>query len=1117
MFRKPVFWIVFVLVAAGCVIYAARNFSTAFPVVTLELEMDREQAMAAAAQLAAQRAWGPEDARQAASFDLDSRLQSFVELEGGGRDAFGRMLKEGLVSPYTWQVRSFREFETTETRVSFTPAGEPYGFVEKLPEDQPGAALDAERARQIAEHAATSEWSVDLTQYEPVEQAEEARTGGRVDHTFVYERPNLTVGEEGRYRLRLVVAGDRLTELTRFVKIPQAFDRRFEEMRSANDGIATGSLVLMAVVYGIGGCILGSFLLLRQRFLLWRPPVKWAIVLGLLWIPITLNRWPLAWMGYDTAVSAANFGLQQVLMAVLQAIGMGIMYVVTFTAAESLSRKAFPHHIQFWKVWSPQVAGTRDVAGLTVAGYLLVAVFMAYDVFLYTLANQKLGWWTPAEALIDPDTLATVFPWLNAIGISFHAGFWEETMFRAIPLALAALIGRRLGGRRWWILGALILESVVFGAGHANYAQQPAYARLVELIVPAASWGVIFLAFGLLPVIVLHFVTDVMWFSIPLFTATSPGIWFNRGLLLLLVMVPLWVVLWGRLRTGAWGAVDEGLRNAAWEPPPPVQAVAAAPVPAAAGLAARTRIALLALGAAGLVAWALTAGFNREVPPIEIGRAQAVAAANGLLADHGVELDSSWKTLSTVRGDFGLEDVFVWQEGGPQDYRQLLDTYLGPPEWYVRRATFEGDVVARAEEYDAWVDGDGTVRRYRHRVPDNRPGAQLEEAEARAMAERVLRDGYSLDPATLRQVAAEPTQHPERRDWRFVYSDPAAMPIESGEARIAVVIAGDQVVDSNRFVHIPEDWERTQRNRSASATIVQIVCTVTMVLIFIAGAVAAVVRWSRGRFAVGALAMLFLLMLGLSLVNVANSWRSLVINFSTAQPYALQSALGVAGGVVVLLVMAAGMGLNAGFIHRWLPPQPAGGRGPAVAGGLALGALAAGLVAVAAGLLPALEPPWPSFQGAAASLPLLAAAIGPVRSWITSTTLLLLVLGFVHVASRGWTRARLPLGLALVVLGPVMVGASDVVTVARWLATGLGVGVFLLLAYLVVLRFHLALVPVATAAFTVFGAVHQGILRAYPGALVGAILAAAMLLGLAVLWLGRLTADTGGAPEDASP
>ncbi len=1109
MYRKPWFWVALVVLMALCAWYTAANFPRAFPLVTLDLEMDREAALDQARQLAERHGWGPDGYRQAAVFDLDFELQSFVELEGGGKDAFSAMLSEGLVSPYSWRVRNFREFETTETLVLFTPAGEPYGFRVKLPEDQAGAALTSDEARPIAEAGATSDWAVDLGRFELVEASQEVRPSGRVDHTFVYERPQLKVGEEGRYRLRLVVSGDAFTELTQFVKIPESFERRYEEMRSANNGISIGAVVAAAVIYLIGGAVIGSFLLLRERWVLWKQPVKWAIFVVAMWTAVSLNQWPLAWMGYDTAVSSANFTLQQVVLAVVQSLLQGVLFAVSVIAAESLTRKAFPHHIQLWKAWSPEVASTRSVAGLTVAGFLLVAGFLAYEVFLYAFANDRLGWWAPSSPLIDPNALATYFPWLTSVGVSLWAGFWEESFFRAIPLSCAALIGRRFGGQRYWIIGTLLVQAIIFGAGHANYPQQPAYARVVEMIVPFVGFGLIYLAFGLLPVIVLHFAVDVVFFSMPLFAASSPGIWVDRTMVIVLTLVPLWVVFRGRLKTGRWGDAGEEVRNAAWQPPPaPVVEAAAAPTQAATGLGSRLRTALLVAGAAGLVVWLVTADFSSDAPPIRVGRTDVLVAAQEQLQERGINLGPEWMALSQVVGDVGLADRFVWQEGGEEAYDALLGTYLREPAWYVRRVRFEGDVVERAEEYGLWFDGEGAPIRFMHRIPEARPGAQLDEDAARVLAHGELRSAFGLDPAALDEISAEPEQQPERRDWKFVFSDPASYSLEQGDARAAVEIAGDQVVDSYRFIHVPEEWERAERNRATLAQVIQIVCTVVMGLVFVAGAIAGIVRWSRGRFAPGTFVQCAALLLVVSVVGIANSWPVVTSQFSTAQPYKLQAAVVVAGAVIALLGVAIGVALNVGFVHRWIPAQPGGGRAGSLSAGAALGALVAGVIALGSSLAPSVEPTWGAYATAGTIVPLIAAALEPISSWITSATLVMLMLGLVHAVSRGWTRARVPLAALLVVAGLILAGSAGVETVPAWLAAGVAVGVLLLAAYLLVLRFHLALVPVAAAAVAILGALHEGVLGTYPGALAGSVVAALLVAVLAAYWFGRLTRDT---------
>ncbi|MCP4589581.1 MAG: hypothetical protein GY842_02435, partial [bacterium] len=65
MFRKPAFWIAFVLVTVACGWFTVAFFDRAFPLVTLELSMDRDAALDAARSLAAARDLGPEGFDQA--------------------------------------------------------------------------------------------------------------------------------------------------------------------------------------------------------------------------------------------------------------------------------------------------------------------------------------------------------------------------------------------------------------------------------------------------------------------------------------------------------------------------------------------------------------------------------------------------------------------------------------------------------------------------------------------------------------------------------------------------------------------------------------------------------------------------------------------------------------------------------------------------------------------------------------------------------------------------------------------------------------------------------------------------------------------------------------------
>src|SRR5258706_798802 len=336
MVRRRGFWIVLALLSAGAVFVGLHYFPQAFSIVALDLTMDRGHALDEARAVASRNNLGPAGYRDAASFSGDDEAQTFVELEGGGKDAFTRMLRERLYEAYVWRVRHFKDGETNESTISFTPDGRPYGLVEKLREDAPGAAPDAPAARRIAEDGATSRWNVDLSKFSLAEPGQERRPSGRVDHTFTYERPDETL-KEGRYRLRLVVSGDRLTEVTHFIKIPEAFTRRYTSMRSANDIIGIGSTVGLALLYVIGGIGVGMFFMMRRRYVLWKHAAAWGVAVGGLQTLASLNELPLIWMSYDTAIPRATFLAQQLALVGAGFVGFSVFFGLSFMAVEILS------------------------------------------------------------------------------------------------------------------------------------------------------------------------------------------------------------------------------------------------------------------------------------------------------------------------------------------------------------------------------------------------------------------------------------------------------------------------------------------------------------------------------------------------------------------------------------------------------------------------------------------------------------------------------------------------------------------------------------------------------------------------------------------------------------
>ena len=508
--------------------------------------MDRGQALEQARTLAAQHRLGPAGFRQRATFGGDEEVQTYVELEAGGKDAFARMIRDGRYAPYTWRVRHFREHDPNETWVRFTPEGVAYGFVERLPETAPGARLAPADARGVAERGAAS-WQIALSDNALVEQAQEEKPGRRIDHTLVYERPD-RLGD-GRFRLRLVVAGDRLVEVTPFVRVPEAFGggtsrcarptRRSGSLPASRCSCSTESAASSSACSC--SCASGGS----------SGAPRWpgADRLGPAGAGHAQRMAPRV-AAVRPAPSTTTFLVQQGTALTAGAVAMTVVFTLSFMAAESLSRRAFPEHPQLWHVWVPSAGASRAVLGRTLGAYLRVATFFAVR------GGAGPGRFTLARVVDalrcagDPDVLATYLPWLSAIAPSVQAGFWEECLFRAVPLAGAALIGDRFGGggpssRSDDLTGHRVRR------GARAVSQSAGLRASGGIDLPSLLFGALYLRFGLLPGIVLHIAFDVVWFALPLFVSRAPGILIDRTLVVMLALVPLWIVLWRRWQVGA--------------------------------------------------------------------------------------------------------------------------------------------------------------------------------------------------------------------------------------------------------------------------------------------------------------------------------------------------------------------------------------------------------------------------------------------------------------------------------------------------------------------------------------------------------------------------------------
>jgi hypothetical protein len=1126
--RKPAFWIAYALVACASLVIAWRLFPLAIPIVNLEIRLDRGGAIERAGALAARLELAPPDARSSAQFAQDQATQNYVELEGGGKDAFAKLVAGDVYAPYWWEVRLFRPGEVSEATVRFRPDGTPYGFTKRLaetfvPADAAGLALPVEDALRLAETRAHADWGVDLAAYRLLEKTQQTRTTGRVDHTFVYERSDERIAD-ARFRMQLVVSGNELSALRYFVHVPESFDRRYQELRSANNTIAGAASVAAGILYGLGGCIFGVLWLARRHGLLWRPARNAGFVVGGLMGLMVLASAPAAWFGFDTAQSVQTFWLREVGAALAVAFLGGLALGLVFMAAESLSRFAFAGHPQLWRVWSPAGAPTRAVLGRTLGGYLFVPIELALITVFYYVTNRWAGWWQPSEILTDPNILSSFVPALTPIAQALQAGFMEECLFRAVPISLAAIVGAHYGRRGVAIGIAVVVQALVFGAAHANYPGFPSYSRLIELVVPAMLWALIFLRYGLVPTILLHGLFDLVLMSIPVFLVDAPGADLQRALVIAAGVVPIAIVLVRTLQAGGLKELAGDLRNGAWRPREAVDVPAPTPTPQSvpeAGWIRRFQRALPVLGIAGLAVWVAATPFRIDTPPLAIDRSTAMAAADTVLRERGVTLGPEWQRMATTRlvRDEPLQwqaHKFVWREAGRDTYAKLIGNTLAPPLWNVRYAKFSGDVADRAEEWRVTVDGRGAVRQVSHRLPEARAGATLTRDAALTLARRTLADRLSLDPAALKLVGADEKAQPARLDWSFTFADPRIDVGKEAEARAVVGIGGDEVASYGRYVQVPERWQRSEREQDGRISFVRMSISALVALAALAALVMAMVNWTRRhcdrRALVGVATIAFVLMA----VTYANAWPALAMALDTTEPVASQIGLSAAAMLLGATVAALLFGLLAG-VGAWATQrQPAHeftGNLPAWLLGVAAALVAAGVGAALGSFAPATVPKWPDYPFEALALPSLGAAVNGMQL-VASAGVGLFFMYWLERVTGEWRRHGWVAMLALVAVVTIVavVDAPDILasTIAG-IATGLAAAAIVF----GLLRFDYCAIPAYMATGIVLHAIASAV-RGGAGDAYG-LLAIDVATTVAATWLVTRYLERARAGAHAPP
>jgi membrane protease YdiL (CAAX protease family) len=872
-----------IAVSAVSLVIGIKYFSRAFPEASLTLRVNRADSLPIAEQFLSSRGFNASGYRHAAIFTYDDDSKTYLERTQGL--ATMNQLTSGPIHLWRWSHRWFKPQQKEEFRVDVGTQGQLVGFDHEIPDAAPGASLTSGQARDIAQQFLQETMHRDLSGLEFLDTQSEKRPA-RVDYSFTWKQKNINLGD-GSYRIEVDVDGDQVSGYSEYVKIPDQYLRDYQSLRSRN----TSAQLVDEVFWILLSLAMLVILIkrLRDRDVPLKMAAGFGVVGTILYFLEQLNSFSLSQFGYSTTDSYSSFMAGYFRDAILSALGVGAFIFLIVACAEPVYRESLGGLTSVRRTLSWRGLRSRSFFIANVVGIAMTFFFFAYQTVFY-LAADKLGAWAPSDIPFS-NLLNTSIPWVGVLLMGFLPAVSEELQFRAfgVPFLEKVFHSRAAG---------LILAAFIWGFLHSAYPNQPFFIRGIEVGVGGIIVGVLMLRFGIFATLIWHYSVDALYTAFLLLRSSNDYLRISGGLTAGIMLIPMIVALIAYLRSGTFSDESEltnesvGIRRAPKDETV-VQAetsVSYQPLEKSRILAAGLLVVLF-IGAAFIPAYR----FGRDIK-LHFARADATRSAEAYLAGQGVKVPEYRQAAWLVENVDPLTLRYFLERLSIKESEQLYRRSTRLALWEVR--FFK---PMQKEEYRVFVDPtDNLVFGDRHILDENAPGATLSADAARSLAEDFLRQkGYQLSDFELQN--SESRKRKAREDYTLTWQVKPDNPLNVGEAhfRIAVNIAGDQVIGTSRYFKLPENWTR-QREASRLGnsillgleSILGIALFALMIMLFVKQVRAGKIPWWRSlRVGVALAGLMVLAELNtiplmyqryITSISLSNFWISVAVGLAVA-------------------------------------------------------------------------------------------------------------------------------------------------------------------------------------------------------------------------------------------
>jgi membrane protease YdiL (CAAX protease family) len=521
-------WAVFILVAlSGFGLW----YKFGYPQFSfVDLSCDKRQAVEKAQNYLEAYGVKTEGYLRSVIFRSDDLADTYLQKTLGQQGQKGFISQQGYEF-FSWRVRFFKEFQKEEYLLDISPkSGKILSFRHLIEDIEPRLTLPKEIAKKKAEEFLTAVCRIDFADYDFHEE-KVTRFDNRTDYSFSWEKKGVFVpwkkGLGGAKLLSgVTVSAEEMREFyLGGLDVPEHFRRYVEKQFIFGELVSNFSQLLFIVLV-----VLSIILVLRVRqSVILKICQRWylglALFLGALNAMAVFNNIQPILNNYFTSASLSSYIGVYVLSTLMSVLFISVTFTLPGLAGESLLEEDLSFSRP--RAFAPFLRSTflgRSMASSVFLGYILFVIMLGFQAVIFYFGQKYLGVWKQWFNLTQFSS--AYIPFFSAFVIGVTASLTEEVVFRAFGIAWLKKYLKSA-------ILAVILSALIWGFGHTRYAIFPIWFRGLEVSLLGVFLGSMFIRYGLIPLIVAHYLFDVFWGVAAYILGTSTPYLFISALVLL--------------------------------------------------------------------------------------------------------------------------------------------------------------------------------------------------------------------------------------------------------------------------------------------------------------------------------------------------------------------------------------------------------------------------------------------------------------------------------------------------------------------------------------------------------------------------------------------------------